>query len=248
MAKLPAFQFYPADWLNDIKLQTCSLEAQGLLINLMCIMHQSDKYGYLLINGSIPTAKDVSHLLRLHHKTYDKTLKELFLKGVLSTNGNGEIFCKRMVKDEHIRQVRREAGKLGGSPLLNQKVKQEVNQKQTPSSSSSSSPLTTLKSSGQQPSVDLCPHQEIIDLYHEILPELQGVKIWSEKRKKLLKARWREDPKRQNLDYWKRLFGYIRKSPFLMGENDRHWTADLEWIINASNFVKIIEGKYHKSE
>jgi len=246
MGKLPAFQFYPADWLNDIKLQTCSLQAQGLLMNLMCLMHQSEKYGYLIINGSIPTVKDVSHLLRLHHKTYQASLKELILKGVLSTNGNGEICCGRMVKDEHIRQVRREAGKLGGNPLLNQKDKQEVKQKSTPSSSPSSSPLTTLKGSSQQDPVAPCPHQKIVDLYHEILPELQAVKIWSEPRKKTLQRKWREDPKRQNLDYWKRLFEYVRGSPFLMGENDRQWTCDLEWIIKPKNFVKIIEGKYHK--
>lgn len=140
MGKLPAFQFYPADWLNDIKLQTCSLAAQGLLLNLMCLMHQSEKYGYLLINGSIPSVIDVSHLLRLHHKTYQARLKELILKGVLYEGGNGVIYNKRMVKDEYIRQVRREAGKLGGSPLLKQKVKQEVKQKSTPSSSSSISP------------------------------------------------------------------------------------------------------------
>jgi len=102
-------------------------------------MHQSDEYGKLLINGRIPLSKDVSRLLRLHHKTYDKTLIELILYGVLSKDENGVIFCKRMVKDEHIRGVRRKAGKLGGSPLLKQKVKQNIKQKPTPSSSSSPS-------------------------------------------------------------------------------------------------------------
>jgi hypothetical protein len=139
MDKTPAFQFYPADWLNDIKLQSCSLEAQGLLINLMCLMHQSEKYGYLLINEVIPPDKEVARLLRLHHKTYHTKLIELLNKGVLYQEESGVIFCKRMVKDEQIRQIRREAGKLGGSPLLKQAVKQNIEQKPTPSSSSSSS-------------------------------------------------------------------------------------------------------------
>ncbi|MCF7811580.1 hypothetical protein K9N50_11395 [bacterium] len=121
--KRPSFAFYPADWLNDIKLQSCSLSAQGLLVNLMCLMHQSDPYGYLLINGIIPSNKDVSHLLRLHHKTYQAGLKELLLYGVLCQKENGTIFSKRMIQDEHIRLVRSEAGKLGGSPLLKQDVK-----------------------------------------------------------------------------------------------------------------------------
>lgn len=140
MSKSPAFQFYPADWLNDIKLQSCSLQAQGLLVNLMCLMHQSSKYGYLLINGFIPPKKTISSLLRLHHKTYDRTVKELFLYGVLKEDENGAIYCERMVKDEQIRDIRRKAGKLGGSPLLKQKDKQDIKQKQTPSSSPSSSP------------------------------------------------------------------------------------------------------------
>jgi len=145
MVKIPAFQFYPADWLNDIKLQTCSLAAQGLLLNLMCLMHQSEKYGYLLINGFIPSAKDVAHLLRLHHKTYQAGLKELILKGVLCKDEKGIIHSKRMVKDEYIRQVRREAGKLGGNPLLKQTVKQDLKQKTTPSSSTSPSSSKHIK-------------------------------------------------------------------------------------------------------
>jgi len=139
MTKRPSFQFYPADWLNDIKLQSCSLAAHGLLIDLMCLMHQSERYGHLLINGSVPANKDVARLLRLHHKTYDKALIELILKGVLSQDETGCILCKRMVKDEHIRQVRAASGKLGGNPLLKQMVNQDDKQKSTPSSSPSSS-------------------------------------------------------------------------------------------------------------
>ena len=138
MVKRPSFQFYPADWLNDIKLQSCSLSSQGLLMNLICLMHQSEKYGYLMINGSIPPNKEVSRLLRLHHKTYDKSLIELITYGVLSEDGSGTLFCPRMVKDEYIREVRREAGSKGGSPLLKQQDKQRTKQKQTPSSSPSS--------------------------------------------------------------------------------------------------------------
>ncbi len=143
MTRLPAFQFYPADWLNDIKLQSCSLAAQGLLMNLMCLMHQSEEYGYLLLNGSLPPMKDVTRLLRLHYKTYQAGLKELLSRGVLKADKRGVIFCDRMVKDEHIREVRREAGKLGGNPLLKQQDKQNSKQKTTPSSSSSSSSSTS---------------------------------------------------------------------------------------------------------
>jgi len=118
VSKLPAIMFYPADWLNDIKLQSCSLGAQGLLVNLMCLMHQSKKYGYLLINGDIPNDRTVIKLLRIHHKTYQSKLKELLSYGVLCKDKNGAIFSKRMVEDEMLRQVRQFSGSLGGNPAM----------------------------------------------------------------------------------------------------------------------------------
>ena len=94
-----------------------------------------------------------------------------------------------------------------------------------------------------------CPHQKIIELYHEHCPTLTQVKIWTEPRKKLLQTRWREDEKRQNLEYWKRFFIYVNKSSFLRGEKNKpgaheNWSASLEWILKPANFVKIIEGAY----
>jgi hypothetical protein len=91
--------------------------------------------------------------------------------------------------------------------------------------------------------VDDCPHQEIIALYHKHLPMLTQVRTWTDKRAKALKARWREDKKRQSLEFWEKLFRYIAESDFLTGKAS-DWQADLEWIINPSNLVKIIEGKY----
>lgn len=101
-----------------------------------------------------------------------------------------------------------------------------------------------------------CPHQQIIDLYHECLPELRRVKRWTGKRASHLKARWRENWDRYNfndssrapsveggLDYWKRFFTWVHGMDFLMGKvND--FQADLEWIIKPSNFTNITEKKY----
>ena len=88
-----------------------------------------------------------------------------------------------------------------------------------------------------------CPHQEILKLYADTLPMLMQVKIWSDKRKRLLKARWCEDVKRQNIDWWHKFFSFIAKSDFLTGKAT-DWQADIEWILNSANFIKILEGKY----
>lgn len=94
-----------------------------------------------------------------------------------------------------------------------------------------------------------CPHNEIIALYHEILPANPRIKVWDGARADHLRARWREDPKRQDLDYWRRYFSHVAASPFLTGKVDgqggRPFLPGLDWLVKASNFAKVIEGRYH---
>lgn len=94
-----------------------------------------------------------------------------------------------------------------------------------------------------KPSIPPCPHEEIIALYHEVLPELRRVRVWNGQRRKLLRRRWVEDAKRRDLNWWRRFFEYVRRCSFLMGTNGK-WVADLEWLVRPDNMVKVIEGKY----
>ena len=97
-----------------------------------------------------------------------------------------------------------------------------------------------------------CPHSEIIDLYHEILPTNPRIKSWKGEREKHLRARWREDRKRQSLDYWRRFFRHVAASPFLTGRvegsNGRTFNPGLDWLVKPSNFAKVIEHRYHDQE
>lgn len=88
-----------------------------------------------------------------------------------------------------------------------------------------------------------CPHAEIINIFHETLPQLPKIKKWSGTCQKNLKSRWREDKDRQNLEWWKSFFEYISRSDFLMGRK-KEWQADLIWIVRPTNFNKIINGSY----
>lgn len=101
--------------------------------------------------------------------------------------------------------------------------------------------------------VPACPHLEIIEAYHRILPMGRRVnpELWNGTRAGYLKARWREDKKRQTLEFWERLFTYISESKFLTGQvpppaGKTPFEIDLEWIVSPGNFAKIYEGKYHK--
>lgn len=106
---------------------------------------------------------------------------------------------------------------------------------------------TTIGNSG---AVTDCPHDEIISLYHELLPVCPQVRVWTDKRKKMLRARWREDGKRQNVEWWKKYFSFVASCDFLVGKGggERPFFADLEWLVNPSNMVKVIEGKYQNAQ
>lgn len=96
----------------------------------------------------------------------------------------------------------------------------------------------------------VCPHEGILSKYHELLPSLTRMRTWSGDRQSNLRARWREDSKRQDLDWWIKFFEYVSTSDFLMGrvnaQGDRKvFSATLDWIVKPTNFNKIIEGRYH---
>lgn len=95
-----------------------------------------------------------------------------------------------------------------------------------------------------------CPHQAIVALYHELLPMCPGIRDWTPARAQALRARWNEDPKRQDLAYWRKFFGYVAESDFLTGRSSsagrKPFLASLDWIVKAENFTKIREGRYHE--
>lgn len=114
---------------------------------------------------------------------------------------------------------------------------------------------------GKRNTVPPCPHQQILALYHELLPELPRMKVWDGARQQGLTARWRERWKAghyatqaDGLAYWRRMFEYIgKKCDWLMGRSENYggrkpFQASLDWIVKPQNFAKIIERKYENQE
>jgi hypothetical protein len=102
----------------------------------------------------------------------------------------------------------------------------------------------------EKPGPPSCPHQKIIDLYHQILcPPLPKVQRWTESRGKHLKARWVETKESSNIEWWEGYFKLVKKCPWLMGEIEpssggKRFVADIDWLINPNNMAKVLEGKY----
>ena len=147
--KMPAFQFYPADWRKDPGVQSLSRHDRSVWFDMLCIMHESDERGVLVLNRRPMPEPALASMLGLDNQTFNQTLTTILTYGVASRReSDGALFSRRMVKDENLCQLRRLAGKKGGNPnLVNQKSKQKpttkVNQILTPSSSASSSNTTS---------------------------------------------------------------------------------------------------------
>ena len=111
-----------------------------------------------------------------------------------------------------------------------------------------------------QTAVPPCPHERIVELYHEALPMLSRVVDWTPKRRAYLQAAWRQQAKpngtisgyttqEKGLVWWREFFEYVARSKFLTGQagakgRDTPFRANLEWLIRPSNFVKVLEGNY----
>jgi len=136
---------------------------------------------------------------------------------------------------------------------------QEINAPSMPLAESGSAPSPLPSPSPKDTSADAlespatpgtpaCPHAEIVALYHELLPELPVMRSWPEDRQALLRTRWREDQDRQSLAWWREFFEYVRRCPFLLGQeasgHREPFLADLEWLVRPKNFRKVVEGKY----
>jgi hypothetical protein len=131
--------FYPADWRKDPELRVCSIAARGLWIDMIALMHEGEPYGHLVVNGIAISEPQLARLVGESTAVVKRLLAELESRNVFSRNAEGVIFSRRMVADEHIRDVRAASGKLGGNPALKDKrqdkglVKQSDKQKPTPS-------------------------------------------------------------------------------------------------------------------
>ncbi len=117
--KLPSFQFYPGDWMKDPALRSVSLEARGLWIDMLCLLFESGRRGYLQHATGKPVQEEqLARMTGCSARQVSRLSQELENSGVFSRTEHDTIYSRRMVKDEQVRQVRSSAGKLGGNPQI----------------------------------------------------------------------------------------------------------------------------------
>lgn len=82
--------------------------------------------------------------------------------------------------------------------------------------------------------------KEIIDCFHENCSGLPKIQVLTKARKKSINARIGD----YGIEKVKEVIKLAGESKFLAGNNRNEWTADFDWILKPTNFVKILEGNY----
>ena len=99
------------------------------------------------------------------------------------------------------------------------------------------------------------PTQQVLQTYNDVLGNrLPKAQMLNDKRKRVIAQRWREmlnsqDPSGKvrftdtasGLAWFAKFFAKVAMNPHWLGENDRGWRADLDWILKPDNFLRILE-------
>lgn len=126
MNKLPWFKFYPSDWRAEPSLRMVSLEARGLWIECLCVMHEAEPYGHLMVRGVPLEVPALAAIVGSTEQAVRAGLHELEEAGALSKNRDGVIVSRRMVRDAKNRERAKNHGKRGGNPVLKKPVASNV--------------------------------------------------------------------------------------------------------------------------
>ncbi len=116
--KRPAMQFYVGDWMKDPDLRACSLAARGLWMDMLCLMFESPRRGYLLVKDRPASLAQLARMTGCASDEAASLLKELEDAGVFSSTTDKAIYCRRMVRDAEVAAKNRANGSRGGNPAL----------------------------------------------------------------------------------------------------------------------------------
>ncbi len=120
--------WYTGDWLKAPEIRSMPPDYRGLWFDLLNYMWESTERGVMVKpNGKIYTKDEIIRMVGLDNQNSDMWLTYIIENEICSLREeDGAIYSRHMVKDEKLRKIRKESGKLGGNPNL---VKDRVNQK-----------------------------------------------------------------------------------------------------------------------
>ena len=87
-------------------------------------------------------------------------------------------------------------------------------------------------------------YAEFFSAWNQLPEPIPHVQRMSDKRKKKLRTRMADS---WWCDNWRKALDKIPQTPFLCGDNNRGWKADIDFFLQPDSVTKILEGKYDKA-
>ena len=88
------------------------------------------------------------------------------------------------------------------------------------------------------------PFQEIVDFFHSVCPEMPKVIKITDTRKRLIKTRLKENTKEDMAKVFKK----AGASDFLNARTSANYQANIDFILQKTKFLRILEGQYDNKE
>lgn len=94
-------RFFWNEWRNDGLLQSCSLVTKGFWMDILCLMFNSERRGYLQVNGRPMTVLEISKMIHCDTRTVKRQIDILKERNVCSVDENGIIYSRRMAHENN---------------------------------------------------------------------------------------------------------------------------------------------------
>lgn len=272
MSKDPAFLFYSKDFYEGTRMMLP--EERACYIDLLIYQHQNgmipnDLKRVLMYCSGVDEATLKATLQAkfkqtdkgwVNEKLNDVVFERAEFKNKLSINGTiGQFWkkCKAILSAKDYKKLRKDLENIDKNKLFEFLKDKTINE-------------TTLKGSLQA----LLKHYAIEDedaikdenineninedvesekpidfekvknIFNKKLPMLPQIQKLSAQRISSINARIKEYKPDDPEIFFESIFEKVSRSDFLIGNNERNWKADFDWILNPNNFLKIIENKY----
>ena len=248
--KLPWFRLY-TEAVDDEKLRLLAFEDRWHYVAILCCKGQ----GILDEDNDALRRRKIAVKLGVQVRELEEIARRLSEVGLVDQETLQPCgWCKRLfASDNSTERVRRyrekpknqaDSESNGAETLQQRSDTVAVTPAETDTDTDKGTNVPSSGSGDPAPSALRCPHQDIIALYHDILPELPAIVVsrWPEsKDSAALRARWKEDARHRSMEFWERFFTAVRTNPHWMGENASGWQANLRGLVKRSSFDKVLD-------
>jgi len=241
MTKSPAFQFYPDKW--ETHTAHLSDYAYRVYHRIICWMwqHSEDNCSIKADNAAIAIvlAQPCERIANAMQEINNEHMPLLKKRGDRWVSGGLKKEAEKQ-KDRRKKAQQSANARWGNDLSANQKHSERNANAAIEQCSPSPTPIITPYI--KEPPT---PCEDMLKIFIKEALSLSKPERLTAKRKKLMKARWKSI---KDLDNWTAICKRIQNSQFLTGHSPQGWRASFDWILNETNFTKIIEGNYDNKE